>query len=185
MPKMEIKSLRERMEKAVEFLKGEYVAIRTGRAHPGLVTDIKVDYYGAQTPIKQLATVTTPEMRKILISPFDKASLKALEKAILASSLGITPQNDGDCIRLTLPELTRERRVDLTKLVSKKAEESKITLRNLRRDSIEMLKKKEKDSDITEDELKKYSKEIQEITDEFSKKIDELFKIKEKEIMEE
>ena len=185
MPKTEMKNLRERMEKTLEFLRGEYLAIRTGRAHPGLVGDIKADYYGNLTPLKQMANITIPEGRKILISPFDRGSLKAIEKAILASNLGITPQNDGESVRLTLPELTKERRVELVKMVSKKGEESKVVVRNHRRDTVEVLKKMEKDSKITEDDLKKYSKEIQDITDEFIKKIDEAFKVKEKEIMEE
>jgi len=181
----EIKQLREKMDKALDFLRGEYLAIRTGRAHPGLVSDIKADYYGTLTPLKQLANITIPEGRKILISPFDRGSLKAIEKAILASSLGITPQNDGESVRLTLPELTKQRRVELVKIVSKKAEESKIVVRNHRRDAVEALKKMEKASEITEDDLKKYNKEIQDITDDFVKKIDDVLKVKEKEIMEE
>ena len=185
MPKAVVKNLREKMDKALEFLRGEYLAIRTGRAPPGLVSDINVDYYGSQTPLKQIANITIPEGRKILISPFDRSSLKAVEKAILASSLGITPQNDGESVRLTLPELTKERRVDLVKLVSKKAEETKVVIRNHRRDAVENLKKMEKDSKITEDDLKKFSKDVQDITDDFIKKIDDSFKVKEKEIMEE
>lgn len=185
MPKTEVKNLREKMEKALEFLRGEYLAIRTGRAHPGLVSDIKADYYGNLTPLKQMANITVPESRKILISPFDRTSLKAIEKAILASNLGITPQNDGETVRLTLPELTRERRLELVKLVGKKAEESKVVMRNHRRDTVEILKKMEKDSKITEDDLKKFSKEVQDITDDFIKKIEDAFKAKEKEIMEE
>ena len=185
MPKTEIKNLREKMDKALDFLRGEYLAIRTGRAHQGLVSDIKADYYGNPTPLKQIANITIPEGRKIMISPFDRGSLKAIEKAILASSLGITPQSDGESVRLTLPELTKQRRVDLVRIVSKKAEESKIVVRNHRRDTVEALKKMEKDSKITEDELKKYNKEVQDITDDFVMKIEETFKSKEKEIMEE
>jgi ribosome recycling factor len=184
MPKNEIKSLRERMDKALEFLRGEYLAIRTGRAHPGLVGDIKADYYGTPTPLKQMASITVPESRKILIAPFERGSLKTIEKAILASSLGITPQNDGESVRLTLPELTRERRVELVKLVGKKAEETKVVMRGHRRDSVETLKKMEKDSKITEDDLKKHTKEVQDITDDSIKKVDDVFKTKEKEIME-
>jgi ribosome recycling factor len=185
MPKAVVKNLREKMDKALEFLRGEYLAIRTGRAHPGLVSDIKADYYGSQTPLKQIANITIPEGRKILIAPFDRSSLKAVEKAILASNLGITPQNDGESVRLTLPELTKERRVDLVKLVSKKAEETKVVIRNHRRDAVEILKKMEKDSKITEDDLKKFGKDVQDITDDFIKKIEDSFKVKEKEIMEE
>jgi ribosome recycling factor len=185
MAKTEIKNLRGKTEKALDFLRGEYLAIRTGRAHPGLVSEIKVDYYGTSAPLKQMANITVPEGRKILIAPFDRASLKAIEKAILASNLGITPQNDGESVRLTLPELTRERRADLVKLVAKKAEESKVVVRSHRRDTVEVLKKMEKESKITEDELKKFSKEVQDATDDVIKKIDEIFKAKEKEIMEE
>jgi ribosome recycling factor len=185
MPKNEIKNLREKMSRALEFLKGEYLAIRTGRAHPGLVSDIKVDYYGNQTPLKQMASITVPEARKILVAPFDRSGLKAIEKAILASNIGLTPQNDGEAIRLTLPELTKARRADLVKLVTKKAEETRVVLRNHRRDTVETLKKMEKDSKITEDDLKKYNKEVQDITDDFIKKIEEIVKVKEKEVMEE
>jgi len=185
MSKEEIKSMSDKMEKTLEFLKTEYVSIRTGRAHPGLVSDIKVDYYGNPTPIKQMATISVPESRKILVVPYDKSSLKFIEKAILTSPLGITPQNDGENIRLTMPELTRDRRVELTKLVARKAEEAKIAMRNLRRDTVEVLKKKEKDSEITEDDLKKYTKEVQDSTDASIKRVDEIQKIKEKEIMEE
>ena len=185
MSKAEIKSMSEKMEKTLEFLKMEYIAIRTGRAHPGLVSDIKADYYGALTPIKQMATISIHENRKILIAPFDKSNLKHIEKAILTSPLGITPNNDGENIRLTMPELTRERRVELTKLVAKKAEDAKIALRNLRRETVEILKKKEKESEITEDDLKKYSKEVQDSTDAYIKKVEEIQKVKEKEIMEE
>ena len=123
MPRNEIKQLRDRMEKALAFLHNEYLAIRTGRAHPGLVSDIKADYYGTPTPLKQMANITIPEARKLQITPFDRSGLKTIEKAILASNLGITPQNDGECIRLTLPELTRERRVELTKLLARRPEE--------------------------------------------------------------
>ena len=185
MPKTEIKNFKERLNKTLEFLRTEYLAIRTGRAHPGLVSDIKVDYYGNATPIKQMANVTVPEGRKILISPFDRTALKAIEKAILASSLGITPQNDGESIRLTMPELTRDRRQELVKMVSKKAEDAKVVVRNHRRDSVELIKKMEKDSKITEDDLKKYTKEIQDVTDDAIKTVDGIFKGKEKEILEE
>ncbi len=185
MPKNELKELRERMEKVIEHLKGEFLVIRTGRAHPGLVSDIKVDYYGVPTPIKSIATISIPEGRQIAITPFDRNALKVVEKGILASSLGVTPQNDGEVIRVNLPELNRERRLELSKLVGKYAEESKIALRNLRRDSNDVLKKMEKNSDISEDDLKKYTKDIQDITDEFIKKVDEALKAKEKEIIEE
>ena len=172
------------MDKAVAFLQSEFLSIRTGRAHPGLVSDIKVDYYGTPTPIKSLANVTIPESRSIQIAPFDKTVLKAMEKAILAANIGMTPQNDGQVIRLTLPELTKARRVELTKLLARKAEESKVVIRNYRRDAIEALKKQEKASEITEDDLKKLTKEVQDVTDKYIKKIDEVYKVKEKEVLE-
>lgn len=184
MPQDELKGLRENMEKAIVFLQGEYLSIRTGRAHPGLVNEIKVDYYGTPTPIKQLANVTVPEGRSLQIAPFDKSTLKAMEKAILAANIGMTPQNDGTNIRLTLPELTRERRVELTKILAKKAEEAKVVIRNYRRDTIETLKKQEKASEITEDDLKALTKDVQDITDTYIKKVDEVYKVKEKEVLE-
>jgi len=180
----EIKALKENMDKAIAFLQNDYLSIRTGRAHPGLVNDIKVEYYGTPTPIKQLANVTIPEGRVIQIAPFDRTSLKAMEKAILAANIGMTPQNDGTVIRLKLPELTRERRVELTKVLAKKAEDSRVVIRNYRRDTIEILKKQEKASEITEDDLKNLTKEVQDVTDSYIKKIDEIYKVKEKEVLE-
>ena len=179
-----LSELRGNMDKAIAFLQNEFLSIRTGRAHPGLVSDIKVDYYGTPTPIKSLANVTIPESRSIQIAPFDKTVLKAMEKAILAANIGMTPQNDGQVIRLTLPELTKARRVELTKLLARKAEESKVVIRNYRRDAIEALKKQEKASEITEDDLKKKTKEVQDITDTYTKKVDEVYKVKEKEVLE-
>ena len=184
MPKDELAALRENMDKAIAFLQNEYLSIRTGRAHPGLVSDIKADYYGTPTALKQLANITIPEGRVIQIAPFDKGALKAMEKAILAANIGMTPQSDGTVIRLTLPELTKARRVELTKLLAKKAEEAKVVIRNYRRDAIESLKKQEKASEITEDDLKKLTKDVQDITDSYIKKIDEVYKVKEKEVLE-
>ena len=178
MPKDELGTLRENMDKAITFLQNEYLSIRTGRAHPGLVSDIKADYYGTPTAIKQLANITIPEGRVIQIAPFDKGALKAMEKAILAANIGMTPQSDGTVIRLTLPELTKARRVELTKILAKKAEEAKVVIRNYRRDAIESLKKQEKASEITEDDLKKLTKDVQDITDGYIKKIDEVYKVK-------
>ena len=177
-------TLRGNMDKAIAFLQSEYLSIRTGRAHPGLVSDIKADYYGTPTALKQLANITIPEGRVIQIAPFDKSCLKAMEKAILAANIGMTPQSDGTVIR-TLPELTKARRAELTKVAARKAEESKVVIRNYRRDAIESLKKQEKASEITEDDLKKLTKDVQDITDSYIKKIDEVYKVKEKEILEE
>ena len=184
MPKDELSALRENMDKAITFLQNDYLSIRTGRAHPGLVSDIKADYYGTPTALKQLANITIPEGRVIQIAPFDKTALKAMEKAILAANIGMTPQSDGTVIRLTLPELTKARRVELTKILAKKAEDAKVVIRNYRRDAIESLKKQEKASEITEDDLKKLTKDVQDITDSYIKKIDEIYKIKEKEVLE-
>ena len=184
MPKDELSALRENMDKALTFLQNDYLSIRTGRAHPGLVSDIKADYYGTPTALKQLANITIPEGRVIQIAPFDKAALKAMEKAILAANIGMTPQSDGTVIRLTLPELTKARRVELTKILAKKAEDAKVVIRNYRRDAIENLKKQEKASEITEDDLKKLTKDVQDITDSYIKKIDEIYKVKEKEVLE-
>lgn len=169
---------------ALEHLRETLLAIRTGRAHPALVEDIMVDYYGTMTPIKSMGTVVIPEARQILITPWDKSALAAIEKGILASSLGVTPQNDGDAIRLNLPELTKQRRIDLCKIVNKEAEDTRISVRNGRRDANDSLKKMEKSGDISEDDLKKYLEKVQEITDTFIKKIDEMAATKEKEVME-
>ena len=183
MPKNEMKDLKSRMQKIVEHLEYEFSGIRTGRAHPALVSDIKVDYYGASTPLQQLAGITIPEARQILISPFDKTATKAIEKAIQASNLGVNPQTDGDVIRINLPELTNERRVELSKLVKKYAEEARVGVRNIRRDSNENYKKLEKDSVISEDEMHDYLDEVQKVTDEFIEQINDLMKAKEEEVM--
>ena len=184
MPQNLIKDLMTRSEKTLEFLKGTLQGIRTGRAHPALVEDIKVDYFGTPTPIKNMGSVSVPEARQIMINPWDKTAMKAIEKAIQASPLGINPQNDGETIRLNLPELTQDRRLELTKVINKMAEEARIAIRNVRRDVIESLKKMEKDSDITEDDLKKYQKDAQDETDAFIKKVDSILADKEKEIMD-
>lgn len=184
MPQNLIKDLKTRSEKTLEHLKGTLQGIRTGRAHPALVEDIKVDYFGTPTPVKNMGSVNVPEARQLVITPWDKSAIKAIEKAIQSSPLGINPQNDGESIRLNLPELTKERRVELTKIVNKMAEESRVAIRNVRREINDGLKKLEKDSKITEDDLKKYTKEAQEQTDAYIKKIDVMLADKEKEIME-
>lgn len=183
MPQVLLKDMKSRVEKTLEHLRGTYAGVRTGRAHPALVEEIKVDYFGTMTPIKQMGTVNIPEPRQIVITVWDKTALKAVEKAIQASPLGINPQPDGDIIRLTLPELTTERRADLSKLVNKYAEEARIATRNIRREFVDSFKKLEKDSDISEDDLKKFQKDIQDITDEAVKKIDAVLAEKENEIM--
>lgn len=184
MPQNLIKDLKTRSEKTLEHLKGTLQGIRTGRAHPALVEDIKVDYFGTPTPVKNMGSVNTPEARQLVITPWDKSAIKAIEKAIQSSPLGINPQNDGESIRLNLPELTKERRVELTKIVNKMAEEARVAIRNIRREINDGLKKMEKDSKITEDDLKKHTKEAQEQTDAYIKKVDSMLVDKEKEIME-
>ena len=184
MPQNVLKELTSRCEKSIENLKGSMLGVRTGRAHPALVEEIKVDYFGTPTPIKNMGSVNVPEARQIVITPWDKTAMKAIEKAIQSSSLGITPQNDGESIRLNLPELTQQRRVELKKMVNKMAEEARVAVRNIRRDAIEILKKMEKESKITEDDLKKFQKEAQDKTDAFIKKIDSVLADKENEIMD-
>jgi len=184
MPDAELKELRSRMEKVIEHLKKELQGVRTGRAHPALVEDIKVEYYSTQTPISQLATISIPDARQILISPWDKTAIKTVEKAIQASQLGINPQVDGDNIRLVIPELTGERRVELSKLVRKYAEEARVAVRNIRREGNDIYKKMEKNGDISEDQMHDYIDDVQELTHEFIKKIDEISEMKEKEILE-
>ncbi|HON34010.1 MAG: ribosome recycling factor [Thermovirgaceae bacterium] len=184
MADQEIRKMKEKMEKAVEYLKKELLGIRTGRAHPALVSDIKVDYYGNPTPMSQVGSISTPDARQILITLWDKNAVKAAEKAIQASPLGINPSVDGENIRLVIPELTGERRVELTKLVKKCAEDARIAVRNLRRESNEVLKKMEKDGKISEDSMHDHLDKIQKATDDFVKRIDVIAAEKEKEVLE-
>ena len=174
----------DRMKKALEVLRREYSSIRAGRATTGLLDKVTVDYYGAQSPINQVANISIPEPRTIVIQPWDKKTLPAIEKAILKSDLGLTPNNDGMVIRLILPQLTQQRRQELTKLVHKGAEDSRVAIRNLRRDANEALKKAEKDKTASEDEVKKAQEDIQKLTDKYIKEIDQVMAAKEKEIME-
>lgn len=178
------KKTSDRMQGAVDALKKEFAGIRTGRASMALLDGIVVDYYGTPTPVQQLASLTIPESRQIAIQPWEQRLIPEIEKAIMKSDLGLTPMNDGKVIRINIPILTEERRKQLVKLVKKRAEESKIAVRNVRRDSNEGLKKLEKEEHVSEDEVKKEHDEIQKITDSFIKRIDELAEHKEKEIME-
>jgi len=178
------KKTSDRMQGAIDELKKEFAGIRTGRASMALLDGIVIDYYGTPTPVQQLASLTIPESRQIAIQPWEQKLIPEIEKAIMKSDLGLTPMNDGKTIRINIPILTEERRKQLVKLVKKRAEESKIAVRNIRRDSNEELKKLEKGEHISEDEVKKEHDEIQKITDSFIKKIDELAEHKEKEIME-
>ena len=174
----------EKMKKAAESLQRELGQIRAGRANASLLDRISVVYYGVPTPLNQIASITIPEARVLMITPFDKTILKEVEKAILASDLGITPTNDGSVIRLVLPQLTEERRKELAKDVKKAAENAKVAIRNARRDAMDAYKKQEKASKITEDDLKDSEKEIQALTDKSIKKLDEIAAEKEKELLE-
>lgn len=174
----------DRMEKAAMALDREFAKLRTGRASTGLVDGIKADYYGAQTPINQMASVAVPDSRTLTIQPWDKGGLGAIEKAILKSDLGLTPVNDGKIIRISIPPLTEERRKDLVKVSRKYGEDAKIAVRNVRRDINDSLKRAEKNSEITEDELKRASDEVQKLTDKYVNAIDAKCALKEKEIME-
>ena len=184
---MEIKEIisREeaRMDKTIESLKHEFANVRTGRAHTSLLDSVMVDYYGAPTPVNQVANVSAPDPRMILIAPWDKTMIGAIEKAILTSDLGLNPNNDGDSIRLAIPQLTEERRKELVKVVSKKAEDAKVAIRNIRRDANDAIKKEEKAKTITEDVSKDGQDQVQKLTDKKIKVIDELRDTKEKDVM--
>jgi len=173
-----------KMKKTVEILRTELVKIRTGRANPGLVEDIKVESYGAQMPLSQLASITVPEPRQLLIRPWDKNILPQIEKAILKSDLGLTPSSDGNVIRLNIPLLTEENRQNISKLVHRIGEENKIAIRNIRRQAIETTKLMKKEKKISEDDEKKGEEKIQKLTDSYIEEIDRILKIKDKEILE-
>lgn len=174
----------EKMEKSINSLKYEYNSIRAGRANAAILDKISVDYYGSPTPINQMAAISVPEARVLAIQPWDMSALSLIEKAILASDIGINPSNDGRIIRLVFPALTEERRKQLSKDVSKFGEEAKVAVRQIRRDCIEKIKTMKKNSEITEDDQKYAEEKLQKITDEFVKKIDEIADAKTKEIME-
>ena len=178
-----LKPFEEKMKKTIGNLDGELSAIRAGRANPNLLNRIMVEYYGTPTPMQQVGNISVPEPRIIQINPWEKSLLKAIEKAILASDLGITPTNDGTSIRLVFPELTEERRKELVKDIKKKGEAAKVAVRNVRRDANDTLKKMEKSTDITEDERKEGEEKIQKMTDKYVAKIDKSVENKSKEIM--
>jgi ribosome recycling factor len=178
-----INQSKEKMDKAIQAFQRELATLRAGRANASLLDRITVDYYGAPTPINQVASVNVPEARMLVITPYDKTVLGEIEKAILKSDLGLNPSNDGSIIRITIPALTEERRVELTKLVKKYAEDAKVAVRNVRRDGNDELKKLEKNGEITEDELRGLTDDIQKETDAHIAKIDTIAKEKEKEIM--
>lgn len=179
----EIVSYDEKMQKTIEVVKSNFAAVRAGRANAGVLDRITVEYYGAPTPLNQVANIGSPDPRTLTVQPYDMSLLKAIEKAIQTSDLGINPQNDGRVIRLAFPQLTEERRKELTKQVRKYGEEGKVALRNIRRDAMDDIKKKTKKSELTEDDQKKLEKELQELTDKRCKDIDDLTAKKEKELM--
>lgn len=184
MPKQVLANAKERMTKAISAYTRELASIRAGRANASLLDRLSIDYYGAPTPVNQLAGISVPEARLLVIQPYDKSVLGEIEKAILKSDLGLTPSNDGNIIRLTIPQLTEERRKELVKVIKKDSEEAKVAVRNIRRDANDDLKKLEKGGEITEDELRGYSEDIQKLTDEYISKIDQITKEKEKEVLE-
>lgn len=179
-----ITEMETRMKKSVDLIRSEFSSVRTGKASPALVENIQVPYYGTPTRLRDLAGISTPDPKLILIQPWDPTAIGDIEKAIMQTQLGITPVNDGKVLRLPIPELSEERRVELAKYIKKMAEDGRIALRNIRRDAIELVRKMEKDKKITEDERYKNEKTIQDKTEAFIKQIDELVKHKEKEIME-
>ena len=177
-----VKTFEEKMQKTVDFLGEDFMTIRAGRANPHVLDKIKVDYYGTPTPLQQVGNITVPEPRMIQIAPWERSLIKEIEKAILCSDVGITPSNDGSVIRLVFPELTEERRKDLVKEVKKKGEESKVAVRNSRRDGNDSFKKLAKE-DVSEDEIKMLEEQLQKVTDKFIKEIDGMVEEKSKEIM--
>ncbi len=180
---MDYTSLKEKMEKTISVYSEKLSEVRAGRANPAILNKVKIDYYGTPTPINQVAGISVPEARLIVIQPWDVSVLKEIEKAILASDIGINPNNDGKVIRLAFPELNEERRKELVKDIRKIAEEAKVAIRSIRRDGIDKVKQEQKDGTITEDELKQAENEIQKITDKNIEEIDKILETKEKEIM--
>ncbi|GGG12137.1 ribosome recycling factor [Paenibacillus abyssi] len=183
MPQSIKKNTEERMDKAIAALKRDLATLRAGRAVPALLDRVQVEYYGAMTPVNQLANITTPDSRTLMIQPWDKTSLSSIEKAILKSDLGLTPSNDGNMIRIGIPALTEERRAELVKATKKFGEEAKVAIRNIRRDANDDIKKLEK-TDISEDESRRHQDDIQKTTDRFIGEVDKVMAAKEKEIME-
>lgn len=181
--KEQLNITKEKMTKSLNNLINEFVSIRAGRANPAVLDKVMVEYYGAPTPINQMAAVSVAEARILVISPWDATSLKAIEKAILASDIGITPTNDGKALRLAFPQLTEERRKELCKTIKKYGEECKVSIRSIRRDSIEKFKAMKKNAEITEDDMKDCEKKVQDLTDKFCADVDKEVSAKEKEVM--
>ncbi|XP_077209955.1 ribosome recycling factor, chloroplast precursor [Tasmannia lanceolata] len=177
------KDARERMEKTVETIRANFNAVRTGRANPAMLDRVEVEYYGTPVKLKSIAQISAPDGSSLLVQPYDKSSLKTIEKAIVNSDLDLTPNNDGEVIRLSIPQLTSERRKELSKVVAKQTEEGKVAIRNIRRDAIKAYEKLEKEKKLSEDNAKDLSSDLQKVTDEFMKKIDSMYKQKEKELL--
>lgn len=175
--------LKQRMQGAIDVLEKEFTGLRTGRASTNMLESVVVDVYGARMPLNQVATISVPEARLLTVQVWDRNSTKAVEKAIRESGLGLNPQGEGSLIRVPVPELSQERRIELQKVAGKYAEQARVSVRNVRRDGMDSLKKAEKDGDITEDELKKYSDDVQKLTDQSIKKIDEMLSAKEADVM--
>ena len=184
MPSVLIKEAEVNMKKSLEIVKKEFATLRAGRATPALLDKIMVNYYGTPTPVNQLANISVPEARLLVIQPWDKNSLPEIERTIMKSDLGITPASDGTVIRLAIPQLTQERRKDLLKVIKKKSEDGRVAVRNVRRDVNDQLKSIQKEGKISEDELKRNQEEVQKLTDRYVKEIDSLFNTKEQEIMQ-
>lgn len=178
-----VKDAESKMQKTIEAVKADFASVRAGRANASVLDRVQVEYYGSPTPLNQVASISSPDPRQLVIQPWDSSLLREIEKAILTSELGINPQNDGKVIRLTFPQLTEERRKDLTKQVHKYAEGGKVAVRNIRRDVMDKIKAAKKISEITEDDAKDYEKKLQDVTDKYVKKLDELAAEKEKELM--
>ena len=183
MLKDEYKVYEEKMSKSIDSVSADFASVRAGRANASVLDRIMVDYYGSPTPIQQIASITSPDPRSLVIQPWDTSAVKLIKKAIETSDLGINPQDDGRSLRLAFPQLTEERRKELVKQIHKYGENGKVAIRNIRRDAMDYFKKMEKKSEITEDELKQAEKELQKMTDDSCKKIDELLAKKEKELM--
>ncbi len=184
MLKDEYKVFEDKMKKSIDSVAADFAAVRAGRANAAVLDRIMVDYYGSPTPIQQIASIASPDPRSLVITPWDTSAVRSIEKAIQESDLGINPSNDGKSLRLLFPQLTEERRKELTKQIAKYAEGGKVAIRNIRRDAMEKFKKLEKSGDLTEDDLKIAEKDIQKLTDDMIKKIDALYAAKEKELME-
>ncbi len=180
----QLKQATDKMKKAITSTKEEFAQIRTGRASPTLLDRIDVDYYGTKTPLAQLAGISVPEARMLVISPYDKGAMSAIEKAIMASDLGVNPSNDGSVIRLNFPQLTEERRKELIKVVRERAEEGRVAVRNIRRHSKDDMERLKKEGHLSEDDLKRSERELQRLTDQYVGEIDELVSHKEKELLE-